>query len=74
MGGKGEIEGHIRTPDGMDAHRMFPLIKRFLPLVQEMYKASKYQVSPDLSHVLLAYNIVPVRVYTHTHTLFPVGF
>uniref|UniRef100_A0A4W4FAL8 Dipeptidyl-peptidase 6b n=1 Tax=Electrophorus electricus TaxID=8005 RepID=A0A4W4FAL8_ELEEL len=26
----------------------------------QTYKASKYQVSPDLTHVLLAYNILPV--------------
>uniref|UniRef100_A0A7N5ZQR2 A-type potassium channel modulatory protein DPP6 n=1 Tax=Anabas testudineus TaxID=64144 RepID=A0A7N5ZQR2_ANATE len=26
----------------------------------EMYKASKYEVSPDLKHVLLAYNVAPV--------------
>lgn len=25
-----------------------------------MYKASKYEVSPDLKHVLLAYNVAPV--------------
>uniref|UniRef100_A0A8C2XB33 A-type potassium channel modulatory protein DPP6 n=1 Tax=Cyclopterus lumpus TaxID=8103 RepID=A0A8C2XB33_CYCLU len=27
---------------------------------QEMYKASKYEVSPDMKHVLLAYNVAPV--------------
>lgn len=27
---------------------------------QEMYKASKYEVSPDMRHVLLAYNVAPV--------------
>uniref|UniRef100_A0AAR2JD57 A-type potassium channel modulatory protein DPP6 n=1 Tax=Pygocentrus nattereri TaxID=42514 RepID=A0AAR2JD57_PYGNA len=27
----------------------------------EMYKASKYEVSPDMKHVLLAYNVQPVR-------------
>uniref|UniRef100_A0AAR2LNC2 Dipeptidyl-peptidase 6b n=1 Tax=Pygocentrus nattereri TaxID=42514 RepID=A0AAR2LNC2_PYGNA len=27
---------------------------------QETYKASKYQISPDLTHVLLAYNVAPV--------------
>uniref|UniRef100_A0A4W6BR11 A-type potassium channel modulatory protein DPP6 n=1 Tax=Lates calcarifer TaxID=8187 RepID=A0A4W6BR11_LATCA len=37
----------------------------FLPLTsafasQEMYKASKYEVSPDMKHVLLAYNVAPV--------------
>uniref|UniRef100_A0A672H9P8 A-type potassium channel modulatory protein DPP6 n=1 Tax=Salarias fasciatus TaxID=181472 RepID=A0A672H9P8_SALFA len=26
----------------------------------EMYKASKYEVSPDMKHVLLAYNVAPV--------------
>uniref|UniRef100_A0A3B4BLK5 A-type potassium channel modulatory protein DPP6 n=1 Tax=Periophthalmus magnuspinnatus TaxID=409849 RepID=A0A3B4BLK5_9GOBI len=26
----------------------------------EMYKATKYEVSPDLKHVLLAYNVAPV--------------
>lgn len=29
-------------------------------IFQEMYKASKYEVSPDLKHVLLAYNVAPV--------------
>jgi len=28
---------------------------------QEMYKASKYEVSPDMRLVLLAYNVQPVR-------------
>lgn len=28
--------------------------------LQEMYKASKYEVSPDMKHVLLAYNVAPV--------------
>uniref|UniRef100_A0A669CIN2 A-type potassium channel modulatory protein DPP6 n=1 Tax=Oreochromis niloticus TaxID=8128 RepID=A0A669CIN2_ORENI len=28
----------------------------------EMYKASKYEVSPDLKHVLLAYNVAPVSI------------
>lgn len=27
-----------------------------------MYKASKYEVSPDLKHVLLAYNVAPVSI------------
>lgn len=27
---------------------------------QEMYKASRYEVSPDLKHVLLAYNVALV--------------
>lgn len=27
-----------------------------------MYKASRYEVSPDLKHVLLAYNVAPVSV------------
>uniref|UniRef100_A0A8C9RCS0 A-type potassium channel modulatory protein DPP6 n=1 Tax=Scleropages formosus TaxID=113540 RepID=A0A8C9RCS0_SCLFO len=34
----------------------------------EMYKASKYQVSPDMKHVLLAYNVAPV--YQHSFTAF----
>ncbi|XP_034092391.1 dipeptidyl aminopeptidase-like protein 6 isoform X3 [Gymnodraco acuticeps] len=34
----------------------------------EMYKASKYEVSPDLKHVLLAYNVAPV--YQHSYTAF----
>ncbi|KAJ8372355.1 hypothetical protein AAFF_G00290240 [Aldrovandia affinis] len=34
----------------------------------EMYKASKYQVSPDMTHVLLAYNVVPV--YQHSYNAF----
>lgn len=29
---------------------------------QEMYKASKYEVSPDMKHVLLAYNVAPVSL------------
>lgn len=32
----------------------------FVFALQEMYKASKYEVSPDLKHVLLAYNVAPV--------------
>ncbi|XP_061095141.1 dipeptidyl aminopeptidase-like protein 6 isoform X1 [Conger conger] len=32
----------------------------------DMYKASKYDVSPDMKHVLLAYNVVPV--YQHSFT------
>ncbi|MCI4377807.1 hypothetical protein PGIGA_G00207780, partial [Pangasianodon gigas] len=32
----------------------------------ETYKASKYQVSPDLTHILLAYNIVPLYRYSYT--------
>ncbi|XP_012987320.2 dipeptidyl aminopeptidase-like protein 6 isoform X3 [Esox lucius] len=32
----------------------------------EMYKATKYQISPDMEHVLLAYNVVPV--YQHSYT------
>lgn len=30
--------------------------------LQEMYKASKYEVSPDMKHVLLAYNVAPVSL------------
>ncbi|KAJ8278115.1 hypothetical protein GJAV_G00084030, partial [Gymnothorax javanicus] len=30
----------------------------------DMYKASRYEVSPDMKHVLLAYNVVPV--YQHS--------
>lgn len=30
--------------------------------LQEMYKASKYEVSPDMKHVLLAYNVAPVSI------------
>uniref|UniRef100_A0A8C4I981 A-type potassium channel modulatory protein DPP6 n=1 Tax=Dicentrarchus labrax TaxID=13489 RepID=A0A8C4I981_DICLA len=33
---------------------------------QEMYKASKYEVSPDMKHVLLAYNVAPVYQYSYT--------
>uniref|UniRef100_A0A673YAP0 A-type potassium channel modulatory protein DPP6 n=1 Tax=Salmo trutta TaxID=8032 RepID=A0A673YAP0_SALTR len=29
----------------------------------EMYKASKYEVSPDMKHVLLAYNMAPVSSF-----------
>uniref|UniRef100_A0A8C7IDR3 A-type potassium channel modulatory protein DPP6 n=1 Tax=Oncorhynchus kisutch TaxID=8019 RepID=A0A8C7IDR3_ONCKI len=29
----------------------------------EMYKASKYEVSPDMKHVLLAYNVAPVSSF-----------
>lgn len=39
-------------------------IKSHLPFLccfQEMYKASKYEVSPDMKLVLLAYNVQPVR-------------
>ncbi|KAG7280247.1 hypothetical protein CRUP_035374 [Coryphaenoides rupestris] len=32
----------------------------------EMYKASRYQVSPDMKHVLLAYNVAPVYQYSYT--------
>ncbi|XP_077592708.1 A-type potassium channel modulatory protein DPP6 isoform X2 [Stigmatopora nigra] len=32
----------------------------------EMYKASKYEVSPDTKHVLLAYNVAPVYQYSYT--------
>ncbi|GAA6091977.1 dipeptidyl aminopeptidase-like protein 6b isoform X1 [Tachysurus ichikawai] len=32
----------------------------------ETYKASKYQVSPDLTHVLLAYNVVPLYRFSYT--------
>uniref|UniRef100_A0A8B9GW04 A-type potassium channel modulatory protein DPP6 n=1 Tax=Astyanax mexicanus TaxID=7994 RepID=A0A8B9GW04_ASTMX len=32
----------------------------------EMYKASKYEVSPDMKHVLLAYNVQPVYQYSFT--------
>uniref|UniRef100_A0A8C6STG9 A-type potassium channel modulatory protein DPP6 n=1 Tax=Neogobius melanostomus TaxID=47308 RepID=A0A8C6STG9_9GOBI len=32
----------------------------------EMYKATKYEVSPDLKHVLLAYNVAPVYQYSYT--------
>lgn len=35
-----------------------PLTSAFA--LQEMYKASKYEVSPDMKHVLLAYNVAPV--------------
>ncbi|KAM6953225.1 A-type potassium channel modulatory protein DPP6 [Aplochiton taeniatus] len=34
----------------------------------EMYKASRYEVSPDLKHVMLAYNVAPV--YQHSFTAF----
>uniref|UniRef100_A0A3P8YKC7 A-type potassium channel modulatory protein DPP6 n=1 Tax=Esox lucius TaxID=8010 RepID=A0A3P8YKC7_ESOLU len=32
----------------------------------EMYKASQYEVSPDMKHVLLAYNVAPVYQYSFT--------
>ncbi|KAJ8010672.1 hypothetical protein DPEC_G00077540 [Dallia pectoralis] len=32
----------------------------------EMYKASKYDVSPDMKNVLLAYNVAPVYQYSFT--------
>ncbi|XP_077410267.1 A-type potassium channel modulatory protein DPP6 isoform X2 [Vanacampus margaritifer] len=32
----------------------------------EMYKASKYEVSPDMKHVLLAYNVAPVYRFSFT--------
>ncbi|KAL0966144.1 hypothetical protein UPYG_G00291470 [Umbra pygmaea] len=31
----------------------------------EMYKATKYQISPDLQHVLLAYNVAPVHQHSY---------
>ncbi|KAM9427680.1 A-type potassium channel modulatory protein DPP6-like isoform 2-T2 [Salvelinus alpinus] len=34
----------------------------------ETYKATKYQISPDLEHVLLAYNVAPV--YQHSYMAF----
>ncbi|XP_069047082.1 A-type potassium channel modulatory protein DPP6 isoform X2 [Lepisosteus oculatus] len=34
----------------------------------EMYKASKYEVSPDMKYALLAYNVVPV--YQHSFTAY----
>uniref|UniRef100_A0AAZ3P4S6 A-type potassium channel modulatory protein DPP6 n=1 Tax=Oncorhynchus tshawytscha TaxID=74940 RepID=A0AAZ3P4S6_ONCTS len=34
-----------------------------LSALQEMYKASKYEVSPDMKHVLLAYNMAPVSSF-----------
>uniref|UniRef100_A0A8C7G7T2 Dipeptidyl-peptidase 6b n=1 Tax=Oncorhynchus kisutch TaxID=8019 RepID=A0A8C7G7T2_ONCKI len=37
-------------------------------LFQEMYKATKYQISPDLEHVLLAYNVAPCVLYLHRET------
>uniref|UniRef100_A0A6Q2WZN3 A-type potassium channel modulatory protein DPP6 n=1 Tax=Esox lucius TaxID=8010 RepID=A0A6Q2WZN3_ESOLU len=39
----------------------FPLV--ILPALQEMYKASQYEVSPDMKHVLLAYNVAPVSSF-----------
>ncbi|KAK1794896.1 hypothetical protein P4O66_009902 [Electrophorus voltai] len=33
-------------------------------VVSEMYKASRYEVSPDMKHVLLAYNVQPVYQYS----------
>uniref|UniRef100_A0A3B4BJ38 Uncharacterized protein n=1 Tax=Periophthalmus magnuspinnatus TaxID=409849 RepID=A0A3B4BJ38_9GOBI len=35
----------------------------FCLLHQEMYKATKYEVSPDLKHVLLAYNVAPIFIF-----------
>uniref|UniRef100_A0A3B4EX49 A-type potassium channel modulatory protein DPP6 n=1 Tax=Pundamilia nyererei TaxID=303518 RepID=A0A3B4EX49_9CICH len=37
----------------------------------EMYKASKYEVSPDLKHVLLAYNSLCLCAFTETWNLNP---
>ncbi|XP_029560893.1 dipeptidyl aminopeptidase-like protein 6 isoform X3 [Salmo trutta] len=34
----------------------------------EMFKATKYHISPDLEHVLLAYNVAPV--YQHSYMAF----
>ena len=34
-----------------------------LSALQEMYKASKYEVAPDMKHVLLAYNMAPVSSF-----------
>uniref|UniRef100_A0A673Y9T4 A-type potassium channel modulatory protein DPP6 n=1 Tax=Salmo trutta TaxID=8032 RepID=A0A673Y9T4_SALTR len=39
----------------------------FLSAFQEMYKASKYEVSPDMKHVLLAYNMAPVSSFICTY-------
>uniref|UniRef100_A0A3Q3G4B4 A-type potassium channel modulatory protein DPP6 n=1 Tax=Labrus bergylta TaxID=56723 RepID=A0A3Q3G4B4_9LABR len=45
----------------------FPLLTDFV--LQEMYKASKYEVSPDMKHVLLAYNVAPVSFSFCLHFL-----
>nr|XP_023679388.1 dipeptidyl aminopeptidase-like protein 6 isoform X2 [Paramormyrops kingsleyae] len=60
-----------RTRDG-DVVRLNVETKEKTVLVEnkkfEMYKASKYQVSPDMNYVLLAYNAAPV--YQHSFTAF----
>ena len=38
----------------------------FSQLNQEAYKATKYQVSPDMQHVLLAFGVTPVSaIFCH---------
>lgn len=44
---------------GLKPHLLF-FLKKLFSGFQEMYKASKYEVSPDLKYVLLAYNAAPV--------------
>uniref|UniRef100_A0A8C7SGA0 Dipeptidyl-peptidase 6b n=1 Tax=Oncorhynchus mykiss TaxID=8022 RepID=A0A8C7SGA0_ONCMY len=39
----------------------------------EMFKATKYHISPDLEHVLLAYNVAPVSRKDHTSYFVVVG-
>uniref|UniRef100_W5LH02 Dipeptidyl-peptidase 6b n=1 Tax=Astyanax mexicanus TaxID=7994 RepID=W5LH02_ASTMX len=56
-----ELQGHDPEAKWLSANRsVFTEIVSLL--FQETYKASKYQISPDLTHVLLAYNVVPVMV------------
>lgn len=51
------VQGHISLSLSLSHHFIPPA---FSSLLQEMYKASRYEVSPDLKHVLLAYNVAPV--------------
>ncbi|MBN3321857.1 DPP6 protein, partial [Atractosteus spatula] len=60
-----------RTRDG-DVKKMNVETKENATLISnkqfEMYKASKYEVSPDMKYALLAYNVVPV--YQHSFTAY----
>uniref|UniRef100_A0A8C8JLI5 Dipeptidyl-peptidase 6b n=1 Tax=Oncorhynchus tshawytscha TaxID=74940 RepID=A0A8C8JLI5_ONCTS len=49
---------------GGDLHVHDPALRPALS--SEMFKATKYHISPDLEHVLLAYNVAPVSRKDHT--------
>uniref|UniRef100_A0A3P8UK67 A-type potassium channel modulatory protein DPP6 n=1 Tax=Cynoglossus semilaevis TaxID=244447 RepID=A0A3P8UK67_CYNSE len=54
------VKGLIFVSPPTPSLSYLPLPSLVLSQPQEMYKASKYQVSPDMKHVLLAYNVAPV--------------